>query len=132
MYGLLKYLNLTKPNRNSSKLTGRHGSLQDDLGAHFGFERASNTRHNTVFVIRLKTFSFLFLMRKFFLDSKFKRSGFKFYIFIFFCTLLFHKKIKLFTKPGTSDRCKIPSDGVPISSNQPVFGISGQTKLMQI
>ena len=65
----LEYLNLTKPDRYSSKLTWRHGSLRDDLGAHFGFERASNTRHNTVFLIRLKTFSFFFLMRKFFLDS---------------------------------------------------------------
>ena len=31
-----------------------------------------------------------------------------------------------------SDRCKIPSDGIPISSNQPIFGIPSQTKLMQI
>ena len=26
----------------------------------------------------------------------------------------------------------VPTDGVPISSNQPIFGILGQTKLMQI
>ena len=31
-----------------------------------------------------------------------------------------------------SNRCKIPTDGVPFSSNQSIFGIPGQTKLMQI
>ena len=27
------------------------------------------------------------------------------------------------------DQCKIPSDGAPISPNQPSFGIPGQTKV---
>ena len=31
-----------------------------------------------------------------------------------------------------SDQCKILTNGVPISSNQPIFGIPCQTKLMQI
>ena len=30
------------------------------------------------------------------------------------------------------DQCKIPTDGIVISSNQPILGIPGQTKLMQI
>ena len=81
----LEKLNFTKSDRNSSKLTGRHGSLQDDLAAHFGFERASNTRHNTVFVIRQRTFSFFLLGRKSFLDSNF-------IFYNFFITLLFHEK----------------------------------------